>query len=128
MPTTAYPWLARSAASSLYSATEGPSPGISTTTGGLLPSSGAPAIEFVRTALLSWKRTLAGPLTLLAASAHVFGRYGAVAAEFPFAVGYQIHTAISRGPPSLAKGSTRAASVSASPTPPTAEGPVGSAS
>src|SRR5207249_11096983 len=111
-----------------YSAIEGPRPGNSTTTGGLLPWSAAPSIELVRTALLSWNRTLAGPLTLLAASAHVFGRYGAVAAELPFAVGYQIHTAISRGRPSLANGSIRAASVRASSIRPTAEGPVGSAS
>src|SRR5438105_15090264 len=94
-PTTAYPWLARSSASALYSAIELPRPGIKTTTGGFVFWSAAFAIALVRTALLSWKRTPAGPLTLFAASAQVFGRYGAFAAAFPFAVGYQIHTEIS---------------------------------
>src|SRR5439155_657052 len=80
---------------------EGPRPGSGARTGGVMPMSAAPSIELLRTALLSWIRTLAGALTLLAASAHVFGRYGGVVAELAFAVGYQIHTAISRGRPSL---------------------------
>ena len=72
IPTTAYPWLARSSARAVYAGTSRPRPGMRTTTGGE-PSIAAPAYEFAVTARRSWTYTPGSPMSSFTASAHAGG-------------------------------------------------------